>query len=171
MVRAGGLEPPRAKPDGFSYQLRLSPPCRSCQWRPRMFVVWTIPSPCPQGWPPQDLGAARLVSTPSRHRARIASGRCRAWLGIAMPKGSPNLSSSTSHVSARALVTWRLSSPLRLPISPRPHMGIARIERRVGETKSQMRGMMRFSAINCTAPPEGLRDPEAGPAYALSCRR
>ena len=27
MVRAGGLEPPRAlRPNGFSYQLRLSPP-------------------------------------------------------------------------------------------------------------------------------------------------
>jgi hypothetical protein len=26
LVRAGGLEPPWAKPDGFSYQLRLSPP-------------------------------------------------------------------------------------------------------------------------------------------------
>ena len=26
VVRAGGLEPPRARPDGFSYPLRLSPP-------------------------------------------------------------------------------------------------------------------------------------------------
>ena len=26
MVRAAGLEPARAMPDGFSYQLRLSPP-------------------------------------------------------------------------------------------------------------------------------------------------
>ena len=43
------------------------------------------------------LGAARLVSTPSRPD----SGR--AWLGIAMLQGSPNLSSSASPVSRRAL--------------------------------------------------------------------
>lgn len=40
LVRTGGLEPPRAMPDGFSYPLRLSPPPE------RAFGVWTIPSPC-----------------------------------------------------------------------------------------------------------------------------
>jgi hypothetical protein len=55
------------------------------------------------------LGAARLVSTPSR---------CRAWLGIAIGKVSPNLSSSASAVSHRALMF--ALSPLRLPVPPRP---------------------------------------------------
>ncbi len=40
------------------------------------FAVWTIPSPCPEE---PGLGAARLVSTPSRR-----NGSGRAWLGIAM---------------------------------------------------------------------------------------
>lgn len=44
MVRAGGLEPPRAEPDGFSYLLRLSPPPA---YGPA-FGVWTIPSPWPE---------------------------------------------------------------------------------------------------------------------------
>jgi len=57
------------------------------------------------------LGAARLVSTPSRFRA---------WLGIAISKVSPTLGSSTSPVSRSAL-NFGLS-PLRLPISPRPHI-------------------------------------------------
>src|SRR6516225_10995509 len=65
----------------FRTHPRLSTPVLS----PARFGVWTIPSPCPV----QDLGAARLVSTPSRPD----SGR--AWLGIAMLEGSPNLSSST----------------------------------------------------------------------------
>ena len=40
------------------------------------FAVWTIPSPFPAA---PGLGAARLVSTPSR-----LEGSGRAWLGIAM---------------------------------------------------------------------------------------
>lgn len=59
--------------------------------------------------PCRRLGAARLVSTPSR---------CRAWLGIAILQDSPNLSSSAPPVSWRALQFGL--SPLRLPISPRP---------------------------------------------------
>ena len=56
MVRAEGIEPSRGvAPNGFSYQLRLSPPPRTA------FVVWTIPSP----WRDHAVGAARLVSTPS----------------------------------------------------------------------------------------------------------
>lgn len=64
LVRAGGLEPPRDKPDGFSYQLRLSPP-------PPMGRLWSGLS---LHRAPRGLGAARLVSTPSP---------CGAWLGIA----------------------------------------------------------------------------------------
>ncbi len=62
------------------------------------------------------LGAARLVSTPSR-RTLVR----RTWLGIATCEDSPTLSSSTSPVSRSALKLC--SSPLRLPISPRPLMG------------------------------------------------
>ncbi len=62
------------------------------------------------------LGAARLVSTPSHTRP---FGLRRAWLGIATCEVSPTLSSSTSPVSRRALKLR--SSPLRLPVSPRPH--------------------------------------------------
>jgi hypothetical protein len=83
-----------------------------------------------------------LGSGLSLHRVRIlAPGvRCcpsslytfptvsgRAWLGIAMLQGSPNLSSSASPVSRRALKF--LSSPMRLPIPPRPHgFKLARID-------------------------------------------
>src|ERR1700730_16866158 len=59
------------------------------------------------------IGAARLVSTPSR-----GAFVRRAWLGVATCEVSPTLGSSTSPVSRRALKLR--SSPLRLPISPRP---------------------------------------------------
>ena len=52
---------------GFSYHFGFRRPAKYG------FVVWTIPSP----FPIRGLGAARLVSTPSRN--------CfRAWLGIAI---------------------------------------------------------------------------------------
>jgi hypothetical protein len=99
----GDSNPHGVTPNGFSYQLRLSPPLRSAA-REGGFVVWTIPSPCPAeradfrhpalffSWSMifsenrfplfgimlhRGLGAARLVSTPSR---------CRAWLGIAVER-------------------------------------------------------------------------------------
>src|ERR1700677_1244645 len=59
------------------------------------------------------VGAARLVSTP----APWTFVR-RDWLGIAISKVPPTLSSSTFPVSRKAL-NFR-SSPLRLPVSPRP---------------------------------------------------
>jgi hypothetical protein len=63
LVRAVGLEPTQAlRPNGFSYPFGFR---RRPGWA---FVVWTIPSPWRSA-----LGAARLVSTPSRFRA---------WLGI-----------------------------------------------------------------------------------------
>ena len=55
----------------------------------------------------RSLGAARLVSTPSRLMS------FRAWLGIAIFKVSPNLSSSTSPVSQAS--TQVFLSPLRMP--------------------------------------------------------
>ena len=74
------------------------------------FVVWTIPSP----WRVRALGAARLVSTPS-------AGHVGPGLGSGLPVGevSPNLGSSAAPVSRGAL---NCSSPLRLPVSPRPHL-------------------------------------------------
>jgi hypothetical protein len=93
-------------PDAFSHQLRFSPPPL------RAFVVWTIPSP----WRLRAVGAARLVSTSSSRTfvPRLGSespSLCRS-------KASPSLSSSASRVSPQALKLR--SSPLRLPIPPRP---------------------------------------------------
>lgn len=117
VVRAEGLEPSRgSRPNGFSYHLRLSPRCPRAR-----------PGGAPAGlWSGLYLhrnrsvrcrsavGAARLVSTPSPPEFSVG-----AWLGIAISQGSPNLSSSALPVSRRAL-KLRLS-PVRLPISPRPH--------------------------------------------------
>jgi len=73
------------------------------------FVVWTIPSP----WPARGaVGAARLVSTPSRGSG-LGSGSAEARA----PKRSPNLSGST-----RAFPRGHSNrSLLRLPVPPRPH--------------------------------------------------
>jgi hypothetical protein len=79
-------------PTDFHTLLRLSPPPTAFAMG---FGVWTIPPPCPDLI--RVLGAARLVSTPSRPD----SGR--AWLGIAISQGSPTLSSSAPPVSRRAL--------------------------------------------------------------------
>src|SRR5678815_2058634 len=89
MVRAEGLEPSRTlRSNGFSY---LPTACAA----PGVFArVWGLDYPFTMSV--EDLGAARLVSTPSRPFRR-------AWLGIAISQGSPNLSSSTSPVSQRAL--------------------------------------------------------------------
>jgi hypothetical protein len=110
-VRAEGLEPSRGlRPNGFSYQRRLSSPCEKrvqvTLWQVRgldyTFTMAVRPA-----------GAARLVSTPSPPESSVG-----AWFGIAISQGSPNLSSSASPVSWRAL---KLSlSPVRLPIPPRP---------------------------------------------------
>ena len=81
-------------PTDFHTRLRLSPPLAFLPG----FGVWTIPSPCPEYI--RSSGAARLVSTPSQPEADFSG---RAWLGIAMLQGSPNLSSSASPVSRRAL--------------------------------------------------------------------
>ena len=77
MVRAEGLEPSRAvKLNGFSYRLRLSPPGRGFLVRTRQ--VCGLDYPFTVSRKIRGLGAARLVSTPSRRKAR------RAWLGIAI---------------------------------------------------------------------------------------
>ena len=116
MVRAEGLEPSRSlRPNGFSYQLRLSPSCRNARPRDAPAGLWSglylhrDRSVCRRS----AEGAARLVSTPSPPEFSVG-----AWLGIAISQGSPNLSSSASPISRRAL-KLRLS-PMRLPIPPRP---------------------------------------------------
>jgi hypothetical protein len=69
VVRAEGLEPSRAlRPNGFSYQLRLSPPPRGVCGLDYPFTVALA------------VGAARLVSTPSRR----TTASVQAWLGIAI---------------------------------------------------------------------------------------
>ena len=95
MVRAEGIEPSRPCGLRIFIPLRLSPP-RMCR-----FVVWTIPSPFPK----RGLGAARLVSTPSR--------KCfRAWLGIAI-SGFPDFEQFCT--VGFPMGTQAFLSPLRLP--------------------------------------------------------
>jgi hypothetical protein len=100
MVRAAGIEPAR----GFPQRIFL-PPTAFAAARKRLWSGLSLHPGVAA------LGAARLVSTPSRFRA---------WLGIAICKVSPNLSSSASAVSRES--TQSQLSPLRLPIPPRPHL-------------------------------------------------
>ena len=99
MVRAAGIEP--ARPFGLRIfiPLRLSPPSQRgdvCGLDYPFTVAFAV-------------GAARLVSTPSRFRA---------WLGIAIA-GFPEFEQfCTSSFQEGTQVSL---SPLRLPISPRPH--------------------------------------------------
>jgi hypothetical protein len=65
-----------------------------------LFAVWTIPSPSRKC---RGLGAARLVSTPSRPTSR------QAWLEIATDEEvSPTLGSSTSPVSQASTQVFKL---------------------------------------------------------------
>ena len=96
-------------PTDFHTLLRLSPPPTAFAMG---FGVWTIPSPYPDSAPGVRCCPSSLYTFPA-----VFS---RAWLGIAMLQGSPNLSSSAPPVSRRALKFFRLS-PMRLPIPPRPH--------------------------------------------------
>jgi hypothetical protein len=73
VVRAEGLEPSRAvKLNGFSYRLRLSPPGRDVLKRTRQ--VCGLDYPFTVSRKIRGLGAARLVSTPSRS---VAPGLAR----------------------------------------------------------------------------------------------
>ena len=91
-MRAEGLEPSGAlRPNGFSYP---STAFAAPAVLPG-FGVWTIPSPSPGFIPVFRCCPSSLYTFPA------VSGR--AWLGIAMLQGSPNLSSSASPVSRRAL--------------------------------------------------------------------
>ncbi len=106
MVRAGGLEPPRARnaqrifipTTAFAADAVAPSGARAGLWSGLSLHLGVAA-----------LGAARLVSTPSR---------CRAWLGIAISQVPPNLGSSASAVSRAS--TQAGLSPLRLPVPPRP---------------------------------------------------
>jgi hypothetical protein len=115
VVRAAGLEPAQAlRPYGFSYQLRLSPPWRLGGSPPtRKFVVWTIPSPwrslarrsrvrcCPSS----------LYTFPRRLRAKGLARDCHVT-------GFPEFGQFC--IAGFPTRTQACSSPLRLPVSPRP---------------------------------------------------
>lgn len=80
---------------GFSYHFGFRRPAKGG------FVVWTIPSPFPK----RGLGAAHLVSTPSRKRFQ-------AWLGIAI-SGFPDF--EQFYAVGFPTGTQACLSPLRLP--------------------------------------------------------
>ena len=111
VVRAEGLEPSRAiKLNGFSYRLRLSPPGRGAWKRSRQ--VCGLDYPFTLSRKIRGLGAARLVSTPSR-------SECFSGLGSGLPfQVSPTLSSSTSPVSQASTQVFLKSAASA--ISPRP---------------------------------------------------
>src|SRR5580698_9501098 len=85
---------------GFSYRFGFRRPAKGG------FVVWTIPSP----FLTRGLGAARLVSTPSR--------KCfRAWLGIAIA-GFPEFE---QFYSVGFPIGTQAFKSAASAISPRPH--------------------------------------------------
>src|SRR5581483_2193288 len=91
LVRAEGLEPSRAlRPNGFSYPATAfaAPALGGRVWG--LDYPFTVPV-----FPGVRCCPSSLYTFPS------LSGR--AWLGIAILQGSPNLSSSASPVSRRAL--------------------------------------------------------------------
>ena len=92
LVRAEGLEPSRTlRSNGFSYPATAFAAPAVLPG----FGVWTIPSPC--------LGRFRDVRCCPSSLYTFPAVSGRAWLGIAISQGSPNLSSSASPVSRRAL--------------------------------------------------------------------
>ncbi len=96
MVRAEGVEPSRAEAQRIFIPSTAFAARRRRFGAPRPFCGLDYPFTIPRKI--RGLGAARLVSTPSRLEL---SGR--AWLGIAISQVSPNLGSSASPVSQRAL--------------------------------------------------------------------
>src|SRR5262245_40810919 len=93
LVRAAGLEPAQAlRPYGFSYQLRLSPPHFALCTRKSLWSGLSL-----------HRSAARVRCCPSSLYTFSGTFMPRAWLGIAMSQVPPNLGSSASRVSPRAL--------------------------------------------------------------------
>ena len=110
MVRAEGLEPSRTlRSNGFSY-----PSTAFAATHRFRDEVWGLDYPFTM--PRIPFRFFRCCPS-SLYTFPAVSGR--AWLGITMLQGSPNLSSFTPPVSRWALKFCL--SPLRLPIPPRPH--------------------------------------------------
>jgi hypothetical protein len=108
VVRTEGIEPSQEFPPyGFSYHFGFRR--RPIQPFGRM-VVRGLDYPFTLA---TALGAARLVSTPSR---------CGAWLGIAI-EGFPDFEQFCIASFPASTQTIRLS-PLRLPVPPRPHFAL-----------------------------------------------
>jgi hypothetical protein len=102
------LNPHGLAPGGFSYPLQLSLPARRAR-----FVVWTIPSPYRKT-------CLQLRCCPSSlYTFLIETNSDQAWLGIAILKVSPTLSSSTSAVSRTRTQVWFESTASAIP--PRSH--------------------------------------------------
>ena len=100
----GDSNPHGLTPNGFSYQLRLSPP----RLRPTGFgAVRGLDYPFTVARF-LALGAARLVSTPSLPECSFGQGLARDRQNgcVTRLKLSPNLSSSTPAVSSGALNGW-----------------------------------------------------------------
>src|SRR5580692_12425069 len=98
------------KPCGFSYRPRLSPPERDTLRGSRQVCGLDYPFTLPRRI--RSLGAARLVSTPSR--------LCLSGLGSGLPfQGSPNLSSSASPVSQASTQVFLKSAAYAIPPRPR----------------------------------------------------
>jgi hypothetical protein len=98
------------KPCGFSYRLRLSPPGRDALESSRQVCGLDYPFTFLRKI--RSLGAARLVSTPSRW--------CLSGLGSGLPfKVSPNLSSSASPVSQTSTQVFLKSAAYAVPPRPR----------------------------------------------------
>ena len=109
LVRAEGLEPSRTlRSNGFSYPATAFAAAHSFR-----NGVWGLDYPftLPGFAPGVRCCPSSLYTFPARFG--------RAWLGIAILQGSPNLSSSASPVSRRAL-KFALKSGA-YAISPRPH--------------------------------------------------
>ena len=111
LVRTGGLEPPRAEPDGFSYQLRLSPPSGVSDVC-GLDYPFTVPRE-------RGLGAARLVSTPSATLSRCGLARdcqlkgfpefeqfCIAGFPVSTQDWSKSVASTDSATSALTMAGY-----------------------------------------------------------------
>ena len=109
MVRAEGFEPTQAlRPSGFSYHLRLSPPPSGVCGLDYPFTLSRIAS--------GDLGAARLVSTPSRTDA-FRPGLARDCHF----KGFPEFEQFCIPGFPESTQVWLKC--VASTISPRPHAG------------------------------------------------
>src|ERR1035437_6095616 len=100
LVRAGGLDPPRAlRPNGFSYpSTAFAAPAVLQQGLGSGLSLHRVPDV----FPVVRCCPSSLYTFPNRK----ADCSGRAWLGIAMLQGCPTLSSSASPVSRRALKFW-----------------------------------------------------------------